>query len=432
MPVPIRIQLTLLLLGLTLLSRPALAGDDGSPEVARPPALRRLVETALEKNPRLLAARSRVEMLEQRAKQEGAWDDPAFGVDIERTSTKFNDYHDAEFSLSQRAPLTGKNRLKERIGYFEAGLAEQELRRSELDMAARVESAWYQLAGLDARLQENASASDILEKLRDVQDARAQTEAKLQPGLARVQMEIAMLKEQRATLAELRESTMAELNSLLNREGDAPLAEVEAATAANLTALPEHEKADTWQAIALQSRPEIQAADLQAQGADLALTLARRERLPDPEFRVEARRLDGERGIHEYDTGIFFTLPWANPGKYRAKEQERDAGLEMARQEAAAARLETRGLVGVALAEVRAARHHAEIYDTEIIPAAQRSLDLLRAGYDSSQTDIQDVLMAGSTLRDAQAQHWERLAAYWKARAQLKALTGAEEVSVKP
>src|SRR5438067_2071537 len=59
-------------------------------------------------NPQLRAARARREAVRERLPQAAAWDDPRVGVDFERTNRRLNSYNDAEWSVSQTLPVTGK------------------------------------------------------------------------------------------------------------------------------------------------------------------------------------------------------------------------------------------------------------------------------------------------------------------------------------
>src|SRR5438132_953762 len=106
--------------------------------------LTEVVSEVLAENPSIKAARSNWESMRERILQARAWEDPKLGVDVERFGTsRFADYSDAEWMVSQMIPLSGKNRQRARVAETEAQIAFQEVRKRELDLTTRARLAYF-------------------------------------------------------------------------------------------------------------------------------------------------------------------------------------------------------------------------------------------------------------------------------------------------
>ena len=93
-----------------------------------PLKLEKLIEDALSKNPDVLAAKSRWEVLKERPPQAGSLDDPMVGLGITNLPTdtfsfRQEDMTMKEISVTQRVPYPGKRPLRSEIAQKEAEAA---------------------------------------------------------------------------------------------------------------------------------------------------------------------------------------------------------------------------------------------------------------------------------------------------------------------
>jgi outer membrane protein TolC len=150
-------------------------------------------------------------------------------------------------------------------------------------------------------------------------------------------------------------------------------------------------------------------------------------------LRVEARHFNGgSQVIREYDTGIFFSIPWGNARKYAAQEREARSRVEMATHDLEAARAETLGLVRDGLKKVETFRHHVDLFRDRLLPAARQTVEASQAGYESDKTGFLDLITTQRNLRDIESLYHRHLADYYIALAELEAVVGAELGSFPP
>ncbi len=154
--------------------------------------------------------------------------------------------------------------------------------------------------------------------------------------------------------------------------------------------------------------------------------LAQRQWFPDPQIRVEARQFKGSSnaGISEYDTGIFFSVPWVNFSKYSAGVREARQNKLSAEQAVEAARNEALAMVRDQLRKVSTAATNYELFRDKIVPLAVQAVQSTRASYESDKSDFLTVMTARRTAQDVESTLASYLTEYNVAVAELAAIIG--------
>ena len=154
-------------------------------------------------------------------------------------------------------------------------------------------------------------------------------------------------------------------------------------------------------------------------------TLARRDWIPDPEIRVEGRQFNGSgKGISEYDTGIFFSFPWFNRGKYKGAIQEAKKNQESAEHDLVALQTETLGLVRDQLKKIETFHHHYELFRDKLVPLAQQSVASHQVAYEGNKGGFLELITAQRTVQDVETMLPQHLADYQIALAELEMIVG--------
>ncbi|MEK7677829.1 MAG: TolC family protein, partial [Verrucomicrobiota bacterium] len=380
-------------------------------------SLDQVVSEVLSNNPALKSARANWEALRQRIPQVRAWDDVRAGLDAERSATtRFDSFNAIEWMVAQTLPLSGKNRRRARAALAEAAAAFADWQRRESDVTARARSAYYGYANAHAQLKLNAKNEELLRRFLAISQERKQMGPRRQVDLLAIETELARLLEARFDLDLRLSDAQSAINVLRNR-----LAQTELPHPENLIFKPlvlflypiqssAHESGEAefnfsqslsvhrMQSLALAHRPELLGAEQRIEAAQARYKLARREWIPDPELRIEARQFQGAaKGLSEFDTGLFFNLPWLNRSKYQAAILEARKNLESARHDLDAVRTETLGLVRDQLKKTETLQNHYELLRDRIVPLAEQTLQATQIAYTDDQANVFELLKAQRT-----------------------------------
>lgn len=379
-----------------------------------------ILRAALRENQPLKAARARWAAMKERVPQEKAWDDLMSGVDFQRTgTTRLDKVTDTEYMLKQVLPVSGKNLSRARAAVAEAQSTFQELRRVELDLLSSVQGAYFRLAGAYGQLEINQRNQALLNDFSQISRRKYEVGAATQSDVLLAETELARLSENASMIQRDISDQQTQLNVLMNRSANSPLAEPEP-----LQFQPCSLEAGEAQALAAKLRPEVLMAARQIESGKAQLQLAHRQWIPDPEIEVKARQFPGRSGIQEYDTGIFFTVPWVNFKKYSAGVAEASNNLENTRRQYEAARTEVTGLVRDELKKIDTFAFNYRLYHDQIMPTAALAVKATRAGYETDKNTFLELLTAQRNLEDIESSSLNQLTEHQAATAELEAVVG--------
>lgn len=416
-------KLFFVIVGLTGIVQPSLLGADrdaGSSTLFL--SLAAVTSEVLSNNASIKAARAKWDAMKQRIPQARAWEDLRAGVDVERYgTTRFDKFSDAEWTVSQTFPLSGKNRKRAQAAVAEAGVAFEEFRRRELDMTVQARTAYYRLANAFTQLDLNRKNVQLLQQLVEISRAKYEVGTQAQGDVLLGETALAKQEEAQFDIEAQISDAQSRLNVLMNRPASAPLNRP-----APLVAIAHEFPPDHLQELALSHRPEMAMAKRKVEAAQARYDLAKREWIPDPEFRVEARQYNGSgASFQEYDTGIFFNIPWLNQKKYKAAIEEAKKNLESQRFELEATKTETLGQLRDHLKKIETFHHHTELFRTKIVPLAQQNITASRLSYETDKGGFLNVIEAQRTLQEVESMYWHHLTEYLSAWAELEAVMGA-------
>ena len=396
--------------------------QDPPPAAHEQPGIDCVIEQVLANNPSLRSARANWRALKQRIPQARAWEDARVGVDVERMNRRNPyDYSDSEWMISQEFPLTGKNKLRGKVATSEAETAWLQLRRKELDLIAGARIAWFKLGNAHLQLDLNRKNQALWRQLTEITRRKYEVGAQSQADVLVAETEAAKIDE--VLISGQRDiwAAESELNTLMGRAPAIPWQKP-------LLKEPNHGPLsfDELRTIALENRPELKIGRAKIDAARHRLELARKEWIPDPEFRIEARQVSGTgRVINEYDTGIFLKFPWFNRGKYSAMVREAAEMAEGAGHDLASLEQETVRAVHDQLKKVETFHHHYQLFKERLMPLAQQTVTSKRNVYETDKGSFLDLLTAQRTVQEVESMFWNHLTDYQIALAELEAIIGA-------
>ncbi|HEY5218420.1 MAG TPA: TolC family protein [Gemmatimonadaceae bacterium] len=407
-----------------------------------------LLATARASNPRLVAARSRVEAAQALVGPAGARPDPMLMAALQNVPVSGPTFGTMMtmkmIGVSQMLPYPGKLALLTRAAEYERAAAESQRVAAELDVASEVERAFYDLAFADRALNIVRRNAGVLASLIAVADAKYRVGDGTQADVLRARVEAAHLGDQAAALVEQRRADLAGLNALLNRPSDTPVDDAElparivraavadsadrihfvsaalGARAADSPLLP----LDSLQMLGLRYSPTLTAdnAKLAAQAARVAL--ARKAYLPDVTVSLSYGERQGFPGM--VSALVSIPIPFQKARKQDADIAGASAELAAMDAERSDAANTLRATIAQQVSAVERARTDLALYVTAIVPQAQATLASATASYQVARVDFTTVIDAQATLFNYEIAYNRALTDFAKAVAALHRTVGTE------
>lgn len=382
---------------------------------------RALVAAVLARNPSIDAARWAWRAALARYPQETALEDPMLEYSLAPASVGASGVDTGQrVTLSQALPFPGKLALRGEVALAEAEAAASDFAAVRLRLAVLASLLFDQAYLIERKLAVNDAHRDLLAELREIAVARYEAgEANQQDPLEAELAEAELLHRDVALRAD-REITREQLNALLHRSPELPLPPPPAALELRPLA---PEPREALEARARDEHPELRAAGARLAAREAAVSLARREYLPD-------LQLMGGYDTFEEDSrmrpmvGLGLNLPLQRTRRAAALD-EAEAELERARSARAGLDDQVRLSVGRALQRLAEAHHSLEIFRDRMLPAARDRVASARAAFETGQSDFSTVIDAERRLRDAELGHEEAAVEVSRRHAELDRALGA-------
>jgi outer membrane protein TolC len=382
------------LVGALALTGPVVAAPKGAPGATAA----ELIALARQLSPELAAAALTAEAATARITSAGALPDPSFRVSADNLDQRNISMNGTTttYRLMQEFPLWGKLDLKQEMATFEATAARYRRQGAEFELLARVKSVFAaRYATYQAHTLTQRTLDTVLTAAANQRDRYAQGGA-TQEDVLRLEIEAEELGIELERLRGQQTKTAAQLNALLNRRPNAPLAIPVA-----LRPLPNESKLNVAVLVdrAVRLNPTIAEGQAKAGSATAAQTLAERNRYPDVSLGVmHTRDRDGYAG-----TGVMGEV--RIPLQWEAKEAE----VSAARAERAAAeqrlnalKATIQGDLAGMLAEYRATAKTLAIMQQHHLPKSELVVRSVLSALETGQGDVFRVLDAIRRLRNLQ------------------------------
>jgi outer membrane protein TolC len=383
------------LVGMLAVTGPA----SSAPKTAAPGAtVGELIALARQLSPELAASGLDAEAAIARIASAGALPDPMARVtadNLDQRNVSMNGTT-TQYRLMQEFPLWGKLDLKRDIASFDAAAAQHRRRSAELELIARVKGVFAaRYATFQALTLTQQSLDTVRSATTNVRDRYSQGGA-AQEDVLRLEIEAEELNIEIERLRGQTLKTAAQLNALLNRRPDAPLARPVA-----LRPLPSESRMRVAALVdrAVRLNPSIAEGEAKTGSASAMRELAERNRYPDVNLGVM-----GTQDRSGY-AGVGVMGEFRVPLQWGAKEA--DIAAATAEQAASEQRLRTlkaalRGEVAGMLAEYGAARKTLAILQQHHLPRSELVVRSSLSALETGQADAFKVLDAVRRLRSVQ------------------------------
>lgn len=385
------------------------SASSGARTVAEDDTLVKLIATALERNPEILAAIDTARSTANRIPQATALTDPML-----TTRTLPEPIRTAEgdnffvLGVQQKLPVPKKLDRRGRMALAETRMAIEQIEQTRLAVIADVKRAYFQLLAIDQAVAITRENQRLLRDLIEVARGQLVAGRRQQEDVLRAQVELSNLESQLVELAQRRRTTSALLNALLDRP---PETEIPSPPEYDIRRL--EPRLNEILAQAVERNPALRRIEQQIAKDEQAVALARLEYWPDFTVGFEWIQMDprgafrppvnpqtgvrprvsqmSEDGSDNWAITFGFNLPiWFE--RIEAGIREARDRLSASRRQFASARNEIVFKVQDAVARVQSQRQIAELYATAIIPQAEQTYQVSRQGYIAGTSDFQFVI----------------------------------------
>ncbi|MEP0813648.1 MAG: TolC family protein [bacterium] len=400
-----------------ILERPGFLVSDPS-GVYIPSPLGKLMAMTVAKNPELALMRSDVAVMEEQARQMGAYMDPMVGLMLGNMMVQWpweqmEPMTMQELKFQQSFMSYGKRSSMKKIAGYDVKLAEIAVKEAEYNMSGDVIDMYYDLLANAVNIEMLDKRKALLEIMLEI--ARARYELGLAPmsDVLSTQKMISMVDAMRAEMEEMRGTMTAKLAGMIGiPDGELEL-ELEAAEGDAFAA---DADAESLWFEAYKLHPEL--AWLTVWDAQLAEKEKLAEKNYHPDYTIEAGYGFRQNFADMFSLGVMFNLPIYQRDKQDAAFKEAAAMREQVplKEQALLNRIRRDG--GAELARLRLIGARIDRYKNELIPLAETSFDATLAGYQVGKAMFADLLMTQIDLVDYETEH--RLALVERARARSK------------
>jgi len=292
--------------------------------------------------------------------------------------------------LMAQIPWLGKLRAQADAATAESRAKYFAFESTVLQTAYDVKQSYYQLWFLDQKITVDQEMLQLLSQLERIARARNETGQATLQDVYRAQIEADRLKTEIVNLEDSRQSLGAQFKAALGLRRDQADPPHPARFETTTLDLSEEQILDT----AFARNPQLKAMEAEVRQAQASLDLARKSKLPDVTI---GSSVDVKATPWLYWPQATVTLPiWRD--KVAAEIAAAQAG-----QRAAQARL-TAGQINltVEFAEksyaCREINRNLDLLREQLVPKAQRSLEIARSGYLSGKTDFFNLIDAERSL----------------------------------
>ena len=320
------------------------------------------------------------------------------------------------YSISQTIPWPGTFAAGIRAGDRAADALRAGAEGVRWELAAHGRQAFARLGAARALLDVARAAEEDARSLRDLVARRADLGESRESD--RIKATVEWLRQQRNLAAADREAEAAE--AIVRALAVEPLPKPLAIRPVVHDPLPPLDR-ETLAAQIVDRSPRLRAARAEAQRQEALASVARRSRIPDLDVTVfKEKELDKE--ANGFAIGVKVPLWNGNRGEIaRADAASRIAGAGAER-----VRIDLVTELQGRIKELQVAGDQASLLDRELLPAAERSVGLVRLSFEEGETSLLDLLDAQRTFRDTQREAAEAHLALSLAVGEVQKLAGPD------
>ncbi len=372
------------------------------------------IRIAIVNNPRLRSAGYRVDAATGRVTQAGLYPNPSFVFEGEALGSDAGRGGETIYKLEQEIVLGGKLDRARDVAEADRLAAQAAFVAEEFAVASRVTRAYFNALASAEGLARRQDLADLANQLLEAASAQVNAGAATEPDRLRAEVvaEQAQIELEAARLeADASRRTLASVMGLEET--------IELPLSTSVIDLPQLPGKEELVAAVLEANSRVSLARIALERARAAHALAESEAIPNLFAAIGPRYSDPENETTiDLSVGISIPLFDRNQGEIRAAMAER---LSVA-AELRSVQLDLLAEVSNAWSAYQAALVAAQRYQDQLLPKAERTLDLTRQAYERGKTDYLRLLDAQQVVVESRIAYVNALRRLHEAAALLREL----------
>jgi len=394
------------------------------PDLPASPNWRDVLQRAFLANGDLEASYHEWAMAIHRIDQAGSWPSQPveLGFEYMFSGERMKSFDRMTFSagLMDASALPNKTYASAKVAWRDAQAAGERFRAAKFDLQMKVLQSWADYALQAERIRIQQQNLELLRLVANTAASRVRAGASQQEQL-RADVAFRTADNELATARATLEQQRARLNGLLMRGADASLVPL----ASMPTGRPLPMDDQTLIAASVSNSPDLAALGHDRESREAAIQRARLEYLP------EINPMAVLTGSLSQSIGAAVVLPTQLP-KINAMVAEARSDLRRVEMSLAQAKSDRSARFLATLFALRDAERRGQVFESDIVPLAERTVQLSRQGYAAGASTYIDLIDAQRTLLDARLMAAEARTVREKMLAELEALAGMDIEAISP
>ncbi|MBL7106770.1 MAG: TolC family protein [Phycisphaerae bacterium] len=360
--------------------------------------------------------------------QAKALDDPKFTYSyfIEEVETRVGPQRN-KFGIMQVFPWFGKIEARTGVAAAKAKAARQRYEANKLKLFWQVKDAFYEFTYLATAIDIAKENLELLQHFEEVALTKYRASAATHPDIIRAQIELAKLEDVLKSLEQLKEPTVAKLNSVLNRPSATKLA------------WPKKESAREVQLnrqyvieLLIKNNPQLSELNWEVEAAKAEVELAKKKFYPDIGVGVDWIQTDGAAASGVRDSGkdpvvLMFSMNiplWRD--SYKAAERQAKANVRKNQQQKIDTENKTIAQAIKVLYNVEDSQRKIHLYGDILVSKAQELVHASESAYRAGTIDFLSLIDAQRMLLRYTLDHERAVTNNQQKLAELEMLIGTE------
>ncbi len=390
--------------------------------------LQELIQTALNINPSLKAAKKQVDARQTLVRQSSALPDPVLSLNLMNLPLNTFSFNQEpmtgkQVSLMQAIPFPGKISLRKDIARSGVRTSNEQLNEMKIQLVKNLRMSYYEYYYVIQALKTVRENKGILSRFITIAETRYRVGKGLQQDVLKAQVSLSKLIDKELLLKDKQFKLRTKINELIGRSSNS---EIGKPVLENISFI----KTDTltFFKYAIQSRPLVKAWKTMISQNDQKVSLAKRNFYPDFKIGLAYTQRDvlanGSGGVDYLSGLVSVSIPLFFHKKQEQKYQQVRLEGQSILDQYQDVLNHIQSSIEQAISSLNKNEQLIQLYDTGIIPQARQSLESAMSAYQNGKVDFLTLLNSQMSLLDFEINELRARTDYRKDLALLDALQG--------